>query len=283
MEATLDTNKSDVQNILKSTWSNLLYDDLIGQRSLFNLLRSPYEGDIKQVDDKVKINYVKTPTGEILTGDNRTFTSEKLETGVYEITADKTAIASFDLPNLKRLESPEFAIAMQKALRESIELKIETAVIAMLMGAALPAGHAMQTAATGIITGKDVSKIRALLSKKHVSKADRYLFGDVDFSEDLGDEDKLTSKEFTNANTADDATIRRVKGFIYNEHDLLADRTAIAFHRSAAHVVLANEIEFKISDQHANNKLGYLVSAHILWGSAVFDNKRLARMINKPA
>lgn len=277
------TNKSDLQDILQTKWSNILYDDLIAQRKLFTLLRSEYEGDIKEVDDKVVVNYVKTAVGQELTGDQRSFEAEEMVVGKYEIAANKIAIASFDLPNLKRLESPEFVLKMQKALREGIELKIEAGVIAMLTGATYPAGHALQTATTDLLDDKDIGRIRAALSKKHVPKEERYCFGDVDFTQLLIDTNKLTSRDFSSNNSSDDASIRKVQGFIYDEHDYLPAKTLLAFHRSAAHVVMGSEVVFKISDQHANKKLGYVVSAHVIWGSKVFDNNRIAKMVNKPA
>jgi hypothetical protein len=68
-------------------------------------------------------------------------------------------------------------------------------------------------------------------------------------------------------------------GFNIMEHDILAADVGYAIHRSAATLVMQQDIRVQISNLHSNKKYGYLLSCDFVYGIKLMDNKRIIKIV----
>lgn len=268
-----------IANMIPTVWSPLLYQELRHKVAYLNIFSRDYEGEIKEKGNTVKVNQIKAPTGEILTDDKATFNPEELEVGQFEITADRRAVASFEITDLAKLQSLEFQMEVANALVHSIQMQMERDIQSILIPSAAAPDHTLAALIGANFDVTDVVALRNLLAEAKVPFGeDTYLALGSTFYGSLLTKGMVVGSDYGSINDLMSGEVKKLSGFKVFEHIIENAQKAVAFHKSAAQVVTQTQVNVKVSDLHSQKKFGYLVSADIVYGRKLADSKRIATL-----
>lgn len=274
------SGKTELQNLIPQMWSDDMYDELRNKIIFASIFNRDYEGEISQMGDTVKVNQIVAATGEILTDDKQTFSSEEITVNQYEIVVNKRASAAFEFTSLAQLQSQSFEQEAQEALLHGIRTQLENDIIAALLPSTATPDHDIAPVSAGDLAAVDMAAMRTLFSQAKLPVTNRWFVGDPQYYGDLIQKSAFSSSDFIPAGSpqATGALTNPLYGFTVAEHDLLSADTGYAVHPSALSLVMQQGIRVKISDLHTQKKYGFLLSADMVYGFKLFDNKRIIKI-----
>jgi hypothetical protein len=272
----------DLANLIPEIWSPLMYNELRSKLILADIFNRDYEGSLTQMGDIVRVNQINAPTGEILTSDKDTFSTEAMTVTQDTITVNKRASASFEFTSLAQLQSQAFERDAQEALVYAIRKQLEDTIIAALVPSTSSPDHDIAPASASDLAAADVAGMRTLLSTAKVPIQDRYLVLAPSYYGDIIQKTTVASRDFIPAGAPSSTGLisEPLFGFTVAEHDGLSADVGYAVHKSALSLVMQQGIRIKISDQHPNQRYGYILSADMVFGLSLFDNKRIVKISN---
>lgn len=270
----------DLANLIPTAWSPLIYSELRNKIAYLNLFSRAYEGEIKQKGDTVKVNQILAPGGEILTDDKAQFNPEELNIDQFSIVADRRAVASFEITDMAKLQSLDFQMEIMNALTYAIQKQMEVDIQSIMIPSAAAPDHALAALIGASFDVADVVALRTLLSTAKVPfDENMYLALSPTAYGSLMQKNQVISSDFGSVNDLMAGEVRKIAGFKVFEHNLEAVTTARAFHTSAVQLVMQTGVNVQVSNLHAQKKFGYVVSADIVYGRKLADNKRLAELV----
>lgn len=272
------SGKTELANRIPSLWAPRMYAELRNKIAFLNYFSREYEGVIANMGDTVKVQQLAAPSAEILTDDKQQFATQQVQISNINITANKRAVASYEVTDMALLQSMAFQEEMQQALIYGVRKKIEQDLIAALIPSASNPDHQIAPAAASALAAVDVATLRTLLSTALVPTEQRALFLAPSYYGDLCVSTQIMSRDFTAGNDSMSGVIDAFLGFRIMEHDLLDADVGFACHPSALQLVIQKDMEVKVSDLHSQNKFGALVSASVIYGFTLADNKRIAKI-----
>ena len=269
---------ADLVNLIPVITSPKIYAELRNQIMFSSFFEREYEGEISSFGQIVKVNQIVAPSGEILSSDKAEFASADLEVTQQSITCDKIAVASFDITDLAQIQSLEFETQMVEALSYAVRQKLEGQILAAMLPSTSSPDHDIAPAAASDMAAVDLGSMRTLLSAAKVPVVGRGLFLAPSYYGDLLSKTQLTSLDFVSGQAGQSGVLSNFMGFNIMEHNLLGADIGYAAHPSALQVVMQRGVTVKVSDLHPLGRLGYKVSAHMIFGVKLMDNKRLAKI-----
>lgn len=273
---------SQLSNLIPEMWAQDMYDELRKRLVIAPVFERKYEGEIRNMGDLVRVNQVVAPTGEILTSDTDVFNPELLQTNQFTIQVNKRAVASFEITDTALLQSMDFQAQAQEALVYSIQKQMEDDIISELSSNVSTSApdHDVAPASASDLAAADIAEMRRLLSVQSVPTSPRFLFLDPSYFSDLLLKSQFTSSDFVGGGQPTNSAEFRspLYGFNVAESDNLSADEGYAVHPSALQVVMQQDVRIKTSDLHNQKKFGLLLSADILYGIQVFDNKRYVKI-----
>ena len=271
---------TQLSGLIPEIWSENFYEELRSKLIISQVFSREYEGEIKTKGDTVRVNQINKPTGEMLTDDTTEFNSEALSTTQFSVVADRRANAAFEFTDLAMLQSISFESQAIEALTRAVAEQIEDFVIGLLVPSAAAPDHTVAPASAGDLAAADVAGLRTLLSLQSVPTSDRWLFLDPNYFGDIIQKSTFSSSDFipVGSPTATGALASPLYGFKVSESDHLGTDIGYAVHKSALQLVMQKGMEIKVSDLHSNNKHGFLMSASVVLGASLFDNKRIIKI-----
>lgn len=270
--------KTELDYLIPEIWSAKMYQELRNDVMFANIFSREYEGEIRNFGDTVNVQQIVAPTGEIITDDKAQFNSSTMQVNRIAITANKRASAAFEFTDMAQLQSMAFQQDAQEALLYAIRLKLESDIIAALVPSPSAPDHDIAPASASDLAAADLGSIRTLLSAAKVPVSNRKLLLAPSYYGDLLSKTQVTSSDFVAGNSAQQGVISQFMGFEIMEHNLLSADVGYAVHPSALLLVMQQDIRIKISDLHSQNKYGYLLSADMVYGFTLADNKRLVKI-----
>lgn len=271
--------KTELDYMIPEIWSAKMYQELRNDVMFANIFSREYEGSISSFGDTVNVQQIVAPTGEIITDDKAQFNSSTMQVNRIAITANKRASAAFEFTDLAQLQSMSFQAEAQEALVYAIRLKLESDIIAALVPSASNPDHQISPASASDLAAADLGSIRTLLSTAKVPVSNRSLLLSPSYYGDLLSKTQVTSSDFVaGGNSAQAGVLSQFMGFQIMEHNLLGTDIGYAVHPSAMLLVMQQDIRIKISDLHSQNKYGYLLSADMVYGFTLADNKRIVKI-----
>lgn len=274
------SGKVELDNLIPEIWAADFYDELRNQLMFGSIFSREYEGEIRQKGDTVKVNQIVAPEGEVLTDDKQQFNSETMIVNQFSVVADSRAVASFEFTDLAQLQSQAFENDAREALVYAVQKQIEQKIIAALIPSASAPDHDIAPVSAGDLDASDVAGLRTLMSIQKVPKTNRHLLCDPNYFGDLLQKTNFISSDFIPAGSpVSSAELNSpLYGFRVGEHDLLPADVAYAVHASALQMVMQQSMRLKISDLHAQKKFGFVMSADLVFGLSLFDNKRIVKI-----
>lgn len=270
-----------LNNLIPEIWSPNIYQELRNNLLLGEVFNRDYEGEIANMGDTVRVNQIVAPEGEILTDDRQTFSSEQMVVNQVLVIADKRASASFEFTNLAQLQSQSFERDAQEALVYAIRKKMEEDMLSILIPSSASPDHTIAPAAASDFAAVDVATCRTLMSLQKIPKTNRYLILDPQYYGDLITKQTIASRDYVPAGSPVTNTgiiSEPLYGFSIAEHDILGADVGYAIHRTAATLVMQQGVRIQISNLHSNKKYGYLLSADLVYGIKLMDNKRIVKI-----
>lgn len=269
---------TELANLIPVITSPKIYAELRNSIMFANFFEREYEGEISSFGQQVKVNTIVAPSGEILSSDKAEFASADLQVDQFTITCDKIAVASFDITDLAQIQSLEFEAQVVEALSYSIRLKMENQILAAMLPSTSAPDHDIAPASASDLAAADLGSMRTLLSAAKVPVNGRGLFLAPSYYGDLLSKTQLTSLDFVPGQAGASGVLSNFMGFNIMEHNLLSADVGYACHPSAVQVVMQRGVTVKVSDLHPLGRLGYKVSAHMIFGVKLADNKRLVKI-----
>lgn len=271
----------DQNNLVPEIWSSMIYAELRKSLKVAPIFERRYQGEIMDVGSKVKVHQILAPTAQTLSSDKDVFDASPMETVGFEVTADRRAVASFEITDLLLLQSLDFQLEAQRALVYSLQKKIDDDLIAALAAnVSSSPDHDIAPASASSLAPVDLTSVRSLLRAQSVVTNECTFVMDVNYYSDLLRQSQFTSADFINPNatTASGEIRSQLFGFSIAESESLSTDVGYACHPSAIQVVMQQDVRIKMSDLHNQRKFGMLLSADIVWGYKVFDNKRYVKI-----
>ncbi len=274
------TSVKDLEEQVQKYWSSLLLDELKEDSIIVNLLNKDYQNAIQKGGDEVYVTQVVRPQGATKTigvGDYDVYNTEKLTTTRIGVKADKIFEAGFELDSLIDLQTQIQMenSSIRNALKEAIDMQINSYIYS-LVSATNKQGSITDFNATQLVAARKFAG-----QKKWRKGPDWYLLADCSYHGDLVNSQTLVSQDYV----ADMPVIngqmmnKRYNFGIFEDNSdgllsLIAkaggsatEDVALAFHRDFMHLVLQQELTFKLSDLHANKQRGFLLTAEIIGGA----------------
>lgn len=282
---------ADVQGQVQEYWSAMFVDEVKETTLLPSLVNKDYKGEIKKGGDSVTVSQINRVTAErktVGTAGSNTFTPSALTTSEVKITANQRITASIELEDLVDLQSQigDENSALRASLVEALEIELNNFLYTKIAPSASAPNHVL----TGVtdFDAAQMAAIKILASQARWRKNGWFLLADPVYHQDI-----LNSITMTSADYVPDAPV--VGGQIATKRfgfNILEDNSdglltlssssqdaAVAFHPDFMALVMQREPTFKISDQHANEKHGYLMSVDMLVGAELLpdgDNKHIS-------
>lgn len=275
--AIVQSGTSVLANRIPEIWSPLIYEKLLADVMFLNFFETKYQAGLS-FGDTINVQTINEPTGEVLTDDLAAFSSEAMSVTNQAITVTKRASASFVISDLAKLQALEFQAQAVDKLTYAVRKQFESAIIAALIPSAAAPDHDISPAAPSDLAGEDVVRMATLLSESYVPVSERGLFLAPSYMGDLKSKTGVMSRDFVTANSAQTGAINQYAGFDIMEHNLLSADVGFACHKSAMQLVVQQGVRVQISPRHAVNYYDFVVSADMVFGLKLMDNKRIVKI-----
>ena len=268
------TTLTEVQNQIQKFWSPMFSKQLREDLLLPSLVNKEYDGEIKKGGDTVYVSQINAPSGERRTvGVNAdSFNPEALSTSRISIVADQRISASYEFDDLVDLQSQ---IGDQNSqIRQALLFAVEKQLNDYLYSLVAPSASAPDHTITGVtdFNSAQLSAVRVLAAQAKWDKMKNwYLLADPQYYGDLLDDTTLASSDFNGGDLpiVNGQMSRRRFGFdIFEDNSRTADY-GLAFHPDFLHLVMQQGVRFKISDQHANKRFGFVISVDFVCGASL--------------
>lgn len=266
------TDLVSVADQIQKFWSPNMTKQLRSDNLLASMVNKEYSGEIKQGGDTVYVSQVDAPTGEIRTVgvDADSFESEELVTHRIAVTADKRIVASHEFDDLVDLQSQIKREDSQ--IRAGLMYALETQLNNYLYSLVAPSASAPDhdISASGTFSASVLASVRTLASQaKWRRDKPWYLLASPQFYTDMLVDPTLASSDFgaNGAPTIGGNMGGQRYGFNIFEDNSRTGDYGLAFHPDFLHLVMQQALRFKVSDQHANKRFKYVISADILVGA----------------
>lgn len=267
---------TEFANRIPELWANKMYAQLRNDLMFANVFMRDYEGEMK-FGDTINVQQIQAPTGEVLTDDEAAFATETLTIVNKQVVVNKRASASFDISDLAKLQSLSFEQEVQDALVYAVSKQLETQILAALIPSAAAPDHQIAPASASDLAAVDLAEMKRLLDIALVPASQRTLFLDANYYADLLTKTQIMSRDFT-SNSSEAGVADNFLGFRIVQHNMLTADVGYAVHPSCLALVMQQGLRIKVSDLHATGYYGYKISADLVFGMSLFDNKRLVKI-----
>lgn len=281
------TQVSDVNEQMQKVWAPISNDEFVEMSVLPGLVNRQYEGMINKQNDSVYVSQIEIMAGQRKsTGDSNytTFETERVRTSRVTVTADQIFTTAIELDDLVALQSQlgsaesEIRANMLKAL----EIQVNAYLYSLVSPATSSPDHSI--ASVTDFNETQLASCKVLADQAKWPMTDRFCLVDPQYSADLTASAGLSSQDYV-------PDYPKVGGQIVSQRygfNILMDNSAgllmagaasdtgtqdraLLFHKSFMALVMG-QIQWKVSDLHANKQHGYILSCHAVGGAKLLIN-----------
>jgi hypothetical protein len=265
---------SDVSNQVEKFWAPMFMKELRQSLLLGSLVNKEYSGEIKNLGDTVYVSQINAPTGELrIAGtDAESFNSDLLSTTRVGITANRRAVASFEIEDLVQLQSQ--IGAQDSEIRSSLMYAVEKQINDYLKTLVAPSASSPDHLISSVtdLNAAQISAVRLLAAQaKWAKEKGWYGLIDPSYYSDILNASTLTSSDYVGADApvvAGQVANKRFGFNLFEDNSLNTDR-ALFFHPDFMHMVMQQQPRFKISDMHSQGKFMYKLSVDVVFGAGL--------------
>jgi len=268
------TTVGAVADQVQKFWAPMFMKELRESLLLGALVNKEYSGEIKKLGDTVYVSQINAPQGELRTvgTDADSFNSEALSMTRVSVTANKRAVAAFEIEDLADLQSQ--IGAQQSEIRDSLKFAVEAKINDYLYSLISPSTSSPDHLLNSVtdMNAAQLSAIRLLAAQAKWNKDKPfYSLLDPSFYSDVLNASTMTSSDFigSEAPLVGGQIVNKRFGFSILEDNSRGTDKGLFFHPDFMNLVMQAQPTFKISDQHANKKFSYLISVDVIFGAAL--------------
>ena len=276
------TNIGDVAAQVQEKWSAMFMDELRESHKLAALVNREYEGDIRMRGSKVKVSQINAPSSNLRTVgvDADSFDTNQLSTTQVEVDADKRAVSAYEFEDLVMLQSQigDQDSEIRQSLMHDVGQQINNYLYSLVSPSTATPDHVLDSVTD--FNASQAATVRTLAAQAKWDKTKGW-WGLLDpvFYSDMLDDTTLASSDYGAA----DAPIiggelaRQRFGINWMEDNSdgilqLSPASAgadcgLIFHPDFLYLVMQTTPQFKISDQHANKRFGFVISVDLVFGA----------------
>jgi len=278
------TSVSDtaIQLLLREFWSDIFMPQLIESSMLAAVVNRDYDGEIGPGGGTVKVSQMPVPVADVkkVGFGHESFSAKKLEPTQVSITADTVITGAYKFDSLVQLQTQigQKDSEIRLGLLESLRQALNTYLYSFVAPSTSAPDHDV-----GSVTDFNAAQLRAvrLLAATAKWRRDKpwYLFADPSYYGDMLADSTLAHGDYVGDDlpALEGRMSRRRYGFdIFEDNSagLLqhvsaagAADAALAFSPDFLYLVMQQMPEFKVSDLHANEQHGFLISAKMVVGA----------------
>lgn len=277
------TKLAEVEAQVQKYWAPRFTTELRESLLMASVVNRDYSGEIRRGGDEVTVSQIIAPEGQLLDAQiDDSFDTELCQTVDVKVKADKRAVASYKFHDIVGIQSlitqdnPEVI----SALRYSMEKQINDYLYSLVA----PSTSAPDHDVTGVsnFDATALLNVRTLMSAAKLPP-EWYLFLGPGYYTNILAAQTLTSGEYVNDRPVVGGRVGSQRfGFNIFEDNSRASQYGLAFHRDFLLMVQQTEVQIKISDLHAQQKFGYLMSVDLIFGAklGIDGNKKHVRITN---
>lgn len=230
------------------------------------------KAEIKNGGDTVYVSQVDYIPGQTRTvgTDADEFTTNQVTTHRVAITADKRFVAAAEFEDLVDLQSQidGKSSPIREALLYGMQKQINDYLYGLVAASTATPDHSI--ASVSDLNAAALSAYRVLAGQAKWPK-NKPWYGLVDptYYMDIGDDTTLSSSLFNGGDAvvvAGEVASKRFGFNIIEDNALNADH-GVFFYEDFMHFVTQQQVQVKISDQHANKRFGYVISVDLVGGA----------------
>lgn len=265
------TNVADVQDLVQKFWAETFVPELVQSNPLVALVNKNYEGEIKEGGDEVTVSQIVKVAAQRKTigteGDNA-FETDKLVTRSIKVKADQIITGAVEINSLASLQSQleRKESDIRKALLTGVIENLNAYLYSLVSPSTTTPDHVLNSIAN--MDRSQLIAMRTLASSAKWASGERYALLSPEYYGTM-----LADTSLTSADHVDDRVIvggqpvvKRL-GFNILEDDSRDGKKGLFFHPDFMHLVTQMQPTFKLSDLHSQQKLGYLLSVHMVCGA----------------
>jgi hypothetical protein len=271
--------KTELSPIIPEIWAREFYKELRPALGIAGLIANDFEGEIKSLGDKVKVQQIKTPgRAQILTSDNEAYSDNNAEIVNMDLTVDKMAVYPVSVSDWAKYQAnPKF----QDEIRQIIVHEIARSVDEAILNAMAPA-----TSQSGVSSfGKShfAQAMRVMNLANVPNDGSRIAIIDPYYEEDLVQVNEILSRDFSASSSVLMSGVLKdpIYSFKVYTSNLLPQNTAMFFHPSFMQLAIQKGAEYKEMDLEAStNVMAHRVRGANLFGLKQFDSSRVFKIYN---
>lgn len=260
---------AQVDDQIATFWGPLFTQRLREVLLLPQLVSKEYEGAIANQGDTVRVSEVRDPTGEIRTVgvDADTFGTEPVTTVKVDVSADKRAVAAYEVQDLVELQSQLSRPKFQDGLIFAIAKKINTYLWSLVSPSTSAPDH--DIGSTTAMTAGILGDARQLASEaKWSTSTPWYGLLSPAYWNDILTDSTLASSDFVNdAPMVNAQRARSLFGFGLYEDNSQTGKVALFFDPDFLLHVIQQAVQLKVSDLHSQKRFGFVLSVDTVFGA----------------
>lgn len=278
---------ADVTNQVQKFWAPVFTKQLRSSLLLGGLVNKEYQGVLKNEGDTVRVSQINAPTGELLTvGTNAdAFNPESISTSYVDVTADKRAVASYEFQDLVWMQSQ--VTRENPEVMEALQFAVASQINSYLYSLAVASTSSPDHDISGVsdFNASQLSACRILAAQaKWRKEPGWYALLDPQYMGDVLNAATLTSSDYgaTDAPVIGGQVALKRFGFNILEDNSLSADHGLLFHPDFLHMVMQSEVNFRISDMHAQKRFAYVMSVDVVFGAKLGNDgsKKCIRVYN---
>lgn len=270
--------RAEYSNIIKQEYSLSFYEELRPQLGIANLVSNDYEGQITSWGDRVNVPTMLTPgRATIRTNDNEAYNVQNPVITNQQLVVDRSSVYAVDVTDwASYVANPNSQSEIQKILAHEIARSIDEYLLTLFSSA---------TSASGVSTiGKaNFATAQRTLNTANVPMQDRICLIDDYYLEQVVQINEVLSRDFSaNSSVFIDGKLKDpIYGFEVYVSNLLPQKTAWFFHKSAVQIAIQKGTDYKEMDLEASTNVPSMrVRGETLFGAKLFDNARMYKVYN---
>lgn len=278
MSATLLAN---VQDQIQTFWSDIFVPEFQEMAKLPSLVSRDYDGEINQGGDEVKVSQIVTPTGSrktIGTPGSENYSSETMQTKQIAIKADQIIEAGYEISSLVQLQSQikSERSEIRQGLLKALEIEMNNWLYGLVSPSVATPDHIIDSVSD--FNAAQLLVARKIAADGHWPEGENWLLASSSYINDMLTVAGLTGADFVSDNPVMTGRLVAQRFGLNIMEDTsvgmrqlsptgAADDLALLFHPSFLYLVMQMQPTFKLSDQHANRKRGYLLTVELVAGA----------------
>lgn len=275
----LHTSSGELTAIVPELWSRRTYDTLLAKLPFNDSISRDYEGDIRDLGDKVNVHQVPEfdEASELVEGAKAN--ADAVTINNLSLTINKRTYKDFIITKKGMLQSIPFVDKLEEHAAYAIMKRIHKVIIDNIAPSTSAPDHDISYDSGTTLALADILEAKELLDNADVPESERVMVSAVPQMNDLFNIDGFTSRDFIPEGSpiTQGAITTPVLGF-QAKHTSLLSNTAYFFHPSFMQMAVQQAMDVKVYDLGVNGERGERVNLDILWGLNQFDNERVVKL-----